>query len=239
MLRRGLNGPLFYEKRLLMKKYLLGALGIILAVPLCFFLMVMREKHTNPVIIYLENKFHHPHRDFLLEAFKEIPNASFKQTALMLGADVGEKDSLLPLQKGYSLMAVDERMIYYEFMIPQYATYKDQITVLPKLDLEVLPELDLVMASFIFPFYTPEKFRETWQAIDEKMNSGGCFVGNFFDPDFEIFSSDERRDMSFHTKAQVMDLLEHYKILRFEEVKKFSEVQKGYEHYYEVLAVKN
>jgi len=174
----------------------------------------MIDKKTDPVIVYLEDKFHNPKRDFLIQVFDQIPQSFPGQVALILGADVAEGDILLPLEKDYTLIAFDGQMIYYDLMIPNYEKYKNKINIIKKLNFETLPTLDLVMASFVLPFFPSEELKPMWSSLDEKIKPGGYFVGNFFDPRFEIFNGKDRKNMSFHTKDEVLDLFKNYEILK-------------------------
>ena len=211
---------------------------ILLTIPIIIFGCVMVDKHTNPFIVYWEDKFHNPKRDFIIQAFEKIPTAIPGQTALMLAADISEKDAILPLQKGYDLIANDTRLIYYDLMIPNYEYYKDKIKIIYDLNFNNMPSLDLVMASFILPFCSSEKFKTTWYSIDQKIKINGYFIGNFFDPDFEIFKGNNRNGMTFHTKQEVLDFFNNYEILKFKEVKQASIKQNGFEYYYEIFARK-
>ncbi len=221
------------------KRVLFLLLSIIIFAPIFLLVYMQAHKNTNPSVVYLENKFKHPNRNFIMQAFAEIPKATPEQVALIMAADIAEGDIILPLERGYNLIAFDTQMIYYDFNIPSNLQNRDKITIVTNLDFAVLPNLDLVMASYILPFYSQGDFQKVWHDIDTKIKPGGYFVGNFFDPSSNIFNGKQIENMSFHTKEQVFALFKNYEILKFAEVSKNLENHNGIEHYYEVLARKN
>jgi hypothetical protein len=205
--------------------------------PVWIFIQIGIDKETNPIVMYLEDKFHHPQRTFIKEAFSEIPQASPNEVALVIAADIAEGDIIFPLQKGYNLIAFDSRLIYYDLIIP--ANYRDKIKIFFKdWDYEALPKLDIVMASFILPLYDSETFQTVWKNINEKIKVNGYFVGNFFDPQHDIFPKKRREGMVFHTKQEVLAIFRDYEILKIQEIRDYLSKPKGNDHYYEVFAKK-
>ncbi|WP_253300208.1 hypothetical protein [Wolbachia endosymbiont of Chironomus riparius] len=199
----------------------------------------MIDKHTNPLVIYLEGKLKSSRRTFIQELFHEIPEASKNQIALVIAADIAEKDMILPLQKGYDLIAFDSQLVYYDLFIPDREKYKDnKIKIFSDWDFNKLPKLDIVMASFILPLYDRETFHTRWNQINNKIKIGGYFIGNFFDPQWNLFSEKKRKNMIFHTKQEILDLLQNYEVIKIQEVKEYSSKLKGNDYYYEVFAKK-
>lgn len=211
----------------------------VVGVPVYFFQAAMKEKQTNPIVIYLENKFHSSDRDVVTQFFTHIPKAPPDGKALVLGALINEKDLIFPLQKNYHVIAVDDRVIFYDLMIPDYKKYKNKVTIIDEPNLDELPEFDLVMARFILPFYSQTSFQTLWRGIDEKLKPNGYFIGNFFDPDLSVFSRATKANMALHTKKQVRDLFDGYAIINLQEIKRAVGNQEGVEHYYDVLARKH
>jgi hypothetical protein len=199
--------------------------------------VVSYEKANNPLVIYLEDKFHNPQRAFIKQSFEKIPPAKAGQMALVIGADIAEGDLSLPLEKGYDLIAFESWLIYYTLIVPNHYPGKVKITT-NNWDFETLPQLDIVMARFILPLYKPEDFPDIWQEIKSKIKINGYFIGNFFDPDWDLFPEETSLTMTFHTKKQVLELFKDYEILALEEVNNSSHKLKGNEHYYEVFARK-
>ncbi len=217
---------------------IITAACLVISAPVYIFFKIIREKETNSVIVYLENKFHNPDRSFMELVFREIPKSPPDGKAFILGAAINQKDVILPLENGYDMIALDSQIIYYEFMTPKRDLYKNKVTMIDRLDFDKIPQLDLVMARFIIPFYSRHRFSHRWKKMQEKIKPGGYFIGNFFHPDFGVFSSEEKADMTFHTKEQVRALFAEYDIFRLQEVKRALFHQEGIEHYYEVVARK-
>jgi tellurite methyltransferase len=180
-------------------------------------------------------------RDFVVKSFKEIPFASKGQVALIIGAEaVPDSDIKLPANKNYNIIAFDEQRILHDVFIPDSSNNYKIIDNWK----EDLPDLDIVMASFVFALHYSKGFNfseKLWHYINSKIKPGGYFIGNFFDPDCKIFDEEFRdKYMSFLTKEQVLFLFKDYDILNFEEVNKPIEIDKKeyIEHYYEVFAKK-
>ncbi|MCX7337669.1 MAG: hypothetical protein NTX76_00055 [Alphaproteobacteria bacterium] len=208
-------------------------LSILLA-PLILIFILSNPIFDSTITTYLNDKFWNQNHDFVTQAFEQIPTARPGQTTLMLAADVSEQDAILPIEKGYTLIAHECMMNSCTFMPPKDSSVK----IIHGFDSESLPDLDVVMARFIFPLYTPEKFEKIWQIIDRKIKPGGYFIGNFFDPQFEIFKDKERKTMSFLGKDEILLLFKNYEIVKMEVVKKISPAQNGLEYYYEIFAKK-
>jgi hypothetical protein len=176
------------------KRAIWGIIFSIIIVIGGLFTSAMLQKKYDPKTVYFEDKFHTRYRDFIKQAFDHIPNAQKGQYALVLGADIAESDTIYPLEKDYNILVMHSGMIqYYDLMIPEEKRYKDKIQFVSSEQIEdfkALPAVNLVMASFILPFYNPEDFDKVWQEIDTKMLVGGYFIGNFFDTRWDILPED-------------------------------------------------
>jgi hypothetical protein len=222
-------------------------LSIILTIAImvgCYFIIIKvfpRDKQNLIYEEYLKTRRSDEKRDFVVKSFKEIPVAANGQVAFIMGAEaVPYVDLELPVNKNYAIIAFDEQRILYDVLIPDSSkNYK----IISNWN-EDLPSLDIVMASFVFLGHYSKGFNlseKLWHYIDSKIKPGGYFIGNFFDPDFNMFDEKFRDNkMSFLTKDQVLFLFKDYDILNFEEVKKPIEIDKKeyIEHYYEVFAKK-
>lgn len=224
------------KSKKLLKWLLLAGTFCIFYIPPFTFIIIMIDKKTNPIVIFLEDKFHKPRREFIVQAFTQIPQAMPGQTALDLAADINESDLIFPLEKGYRLIAIDTQSVYYDLTIPDQQRYASRISIAHKLDIASLPQLDLVMASFILPFYNPARFRQIWQDLTHKIKPGGYFLGNFFGADCSVFP--DSTGVIVHTRQEVTALFDMFRILHIQEVKQKAAKQDGIEHYYEVFAQK-
>lgn len=218
--------------------HLLAILGWgIIGVILLMFLFAAIENFTENTGKKYRYSKHRPSRDFILQAFKEIPQAKAGQIALAWDANINQADTELPLEKGYELIAIDGDWTGFELMIPNHDVYRDKVKIfrLDDLHWDMLPKkVDLVMASFVLLFNSPDAFEK----ITHRLKPGGYFIGNFMDPDNTVFLGKDRDGKSFHTKEQVLALLKGFKILKFKEVQAPCVIPEGMEHYYEVFAQK-
>jgi hypothetical protein len=206
---------------------MIAALGI--------FFTIMHDKETNPYVVYWESHFHQPARPFLKEALTKIPKARQEQKALILAADVAQNDLSLVLEKRYALTLVDQGLIYYDLLLPKGC---EKSLVLKDLEAPALPQVSLVVASFILPFYAPHDFRKAWQTLDRHLDKGGYFIGTFLGPRTTLFGDSKKDTMTYLTKDDVERLLQGYEILLWEARLIPWENPKGVEERIEVMARK-
>lgn len=215
------------------------------------FIHGMYDKMHNPFVVYRESKFHASGRDFLVKAFENIPSAKTGQSAVVLAAEIAEQDLIFPLRKGYHVQAVDYQTIYYDFMPPEDDIYKDKIShisanLTPPLDeipdkfnfSSFAKDCDLMMASFILPFYDPKHFPHMMKSIQNCLKPGGYFIGNFLGPETTLFHN-VKKEINYLTKDEILELFANFKIIELKESKKPHDKLKGIEHLIEVFAVKN
>ncbi|HFS6879507.1 TPA: class I SAM-dependent methyltransferase [Legionella pneumophila] len=197
----------------------------------------------NPWNHYFHKKINDPPRDFIVKGLQNIPSPSSAEVGIDLGAGVGHETYLL-LQKGYNVIAIDNQKAAFDIMLkrPQIIPYKDRLTTyeasFENIDFQKLPSADIVIASFALPFCKPDQFNQFWHKVSHQIKPGGYFIGNTFDPGFTAFKGSARRSMTFHTKAETMNLFKDFNILKFKEVKKPAVQKELFDHYYEVIAIK-
>lgn len=189
---------------------------------------------------YLDTKFKDHERNFVSRSFQKIPIASKGQVVLIMGAEWAPySDRKLPVAKNYDIIAFDDQRFSSDVIVPES---ENSTRIIYNWSAD-LPDLDIVMASFVFESYYSKGlnlFEKLWHYIDSKIKPGGYFIGNFFDPDCKIFDEEFSKGMSFLTKDEVLFLFRNYDIINFEEVKKPLKINKKeiVEHYYEVFARK-
>jgi tellurite methyltransferase len=216
------------------------SIAIIVAILVAIIILYIKSNRWES---YYINKLNEPAREFIVQALKTIPNPKSDEIALDLGAGVGHETRLL-LEKNYNVIALDKEKIAFDFMFkrPEIAQYKDRLKTIVSsfedLDFNLLPDLDMVIASFSMPFVNPKNFEDFWTHLVDKIKSNGYFIGNTFDPGFTTFNEKDRSVMSFHTKQQTIDLLKKFTILSFKEVKEASKSLGKYVHHYEIMAQK-
>jgi tellurite methyltransferase len=194
--------------------------------------------------LYFKNKLNEPVREFVVDAIQKISNNNgTDKIALDLGAGVGH-ETLLLLERGYNVIAIDGQKEAFHFMLqrPEIKKYqahlKTVVSTFENLDFALLPDVDLVVASFSLAFCKPTYFDTFWNNVTRKIKSGGYFVGNTFDPGFTAINKKDRPGMTFHTKAQTEALFKDFKIISLNEVQKEGKVAGACDYYYQVVAQK-
>lgn len=192
---------------------------------------------------YLANKLNEPAREFVVRALQGLPCAKEGQVAFDIGAGVGH-ETLLLLDMGFDVVAIDKQEIAFEFMLKREELIKHQshlktcVCAFEDLDFSLLPDAHIVISSFALPFCHPSHFDTFWQDLSGKIAPGGHFIGNIFDPGFTAFSAKDRRQMTFHTLEQALNLFKNFKILSFKEIREGGKASGTFDHYYEVVAEK-
>lgn len=124
---------------------------------------------------------------------------------------------------------------------PEITKYKSNLKTIisdfETLNFSKLPDTDLIVAMFALPFVSEKKFNTFWQNLINKLKTHGYFIGNLFDPKFNVFKEKDRKNMTFHTKSEVLELFKNFNIILFKEVKIPSESSK-LDYYYEISAQK-
>jgi tellurite methyltransferase len=157
-------------------------------------------------------------RETLLDALDrfEAPGA-----AADLGCGTG-RDTVELLRRGWQVVAIDseEEAGDDERLSTQVAGYEEA----------VLPESDLVNASWALPFCRPELFGVVWDRIVDSIRPGGRFAGQLFGDRDEWSVEDE---MTFHKRAQAEALFRVFELERFDEVEEDGEtVLKNPKHWH-------
>jgi SAM-dependent methyltransferase len=141
-----------------------------------------------------------------LEAFeKEGRSPGF---AVDLGAGEG-RDTLELLKRGWRVLATDANPQAFELLWPRVP--EDQRARLTTEEAEfrdmMLPECDLLNASFALPFCEPADFPGLWRKIVAAIRPGGRFSGQLFG---ERDSWASIPDRSHQTREQVEELFQEF-----------------------------
>ncbi len=202
---------------------------------------------------FMMNQYNNQNRMLISQSMKNIPQAKPGQTALVLAAELADRDLILLLEKGYFVIAVDTWLINFELMITDsvYEKYKTQLRIIngwDRLNFDEIPTIDIVMASFVLPLFDKEGFNSLWNDINKKLKPGGYFIGNFFDPSFFIFkkynknqTETPKKKKTLHTKNEVEALLNEYDNVQIIEVNNAAQQKEKptqIEFYYDVFAKK-
>lgn len=96
-------------------------------------------------------------------------------------------------------------------------------------------EFDIVNANFALPFCTPEHFSIVWSKMTSSMKKGAIFSGQLFGVR-DAWSQDS--SMTFHSNAQIQELLSNFEVLRYSEVEKempLSTSEMKHWHFYAII----
>jgi tellurite methyltransferase len=151
-----------------------------------------------------------PPREILLSAISYLHN---KNTAIDIGAG-SLNDSRYLLEQGFDVTAIDKSpLITEEAQSINNEKFHAFNTSCEKYN---FPEnsFDLASAMFSLPFVEPESFDYVFDKIKKSLNPSGVFCGQFFG-DKDEWSSD--RNMTFHTKYQIEELLKDFEIISIDE----------------------
>jgi len=161
--------------------------------------------------------------------------------AMDLGAG-GGRDSLELLRQGWSVDAVDNSSTSIELLNTHRATQPKLNVIQSSFEtLAVAPSTyDLITGSYALPFCDPEAFEKFWPKLIAALKPGGVISVELFGVN-DTWNKPESK-MTFHTRAQVENLLQGLKVevLREEEKDQpdFSGANKHW-HIFTVIARKS
>ena len=156
-------------------------------------------------------------RETLLQALDAFEAAGRPPgQAVDLGCGAG-RDTFELLRRGWRVIAVDAEPAAIGLLLdnPDAAAAEGRLeTAVTRFADARWPEADLVNASVSLPFCRPDEFERTWARIVGSLGRGGRFCGQLFgDRDGWAPAA----DMTFHSRAQVDELLEGLDVERVEE----------------------
>ena len=150
--------------------------------------------------------------------------------AIDLGCGDGT-DTLFLLENGWQVLAIDGEAKAFDRLqakVPDELKEK-LLTQVARFEEATLPLADLIYASLTLPFCHPVHFAELWQKIEQSLGRNGRFAGQFFGVND---SWAENRHMTFHTRAEVMDMLTQFEIEHFDEEDKPGRSASGPKHWH-------
>jgi SAM-dependent methyltransferase len=156
--------------------------------------------------------------------------------AVDLGCGDGT-DSLALLDRGWSVLAIDVEpagLGALEARIP--ATVAGRVRILRSSFADtVLPPAHLIHAGFSLPFCPPGQFRAVWAQVRGALVPGAIFAGQLFGTR-DTWAGDP--GMTFHTRAEVRNLLAGLEILELHESERDGEAYSGPKHWhiFDILA---
>lgn len=173
---------------------------------------------------YIKTKTGNP-RPLLIRALKYVKNRNF---ALDLGCGVGN-DTIFLQENNFLVTSVDSS--------PAVKKYLSEAIISTFADFSFpVDKYDIVNAEYSLPFNPPETFFEVFSKLTNSLKSGGIFVGQFFGNDDEWLGY---KNMTFHTKAEVLELLKPYEVHFFKEIKENRALASGdlkFWHLFNIIA---
>lgn len=153
-----------------------------------------------------------PPRETLLFALDRFEAPGF---AVDLGCGDG-RDTVELLRRGWQVLGIDGEVQAIERLVnrPDLQGEGLQTQVARFESLSLPPNVDLINASFCLHFCPSAHFLELWEKIGMALRSGGRFAGHLIG---ERDSWALKPEISFHTRAQIEQLLAPFAVEYLEE----------------------
>lgn len=150
---------------------------------------------------------------YFIENFETIPENSIE-----LGCGAGN-DTVYLIKKGWNVTAIDREDVE-ERIKKRLNDEEKQKFIFRKQKFEnlELKENKLIVANYCIPFCNKKCFKELWNKIEKSIKKDGYFVGNFFGNNDEWAKT--KKDMTFLTKEEVLNLFKEFEIKNFKEIEK-------------------
>ncbi len=144
------------------------------------------------------------------------------------------KDSRYLLEQGFNVTVVDRDPLVAQ-MAKDLSTEKLHVVIADFKDVDFgVNQYDIASAMFSLPFVSPDVFEMVFRNIQTSLIKGGIFCGQFFGVRDEWSSN---ANMTFHTKAQVEDLLSDMDIFSCVEKEKDGKTANGTPKHWHVFHV--
>jgi tellurite methyltransferase len=157
-------------------------------------------------------------RDTLLRALELF--GSRRGVAVDLGCGTG-RDTLELLRRGWRVVAVDGEEEAIARLLAGAGDAPELTTKVARFDEFRFPATELVNSSFALPFCPPGGFPTVWNRIGDCLSAGGRFSGHLFgdrDDWARTGGSPAKGEITFHTRAEVEELVRPFDVELFEEV---------------------
>lgn len=184
---------------------------------------------------YYENTKNRPTSALLIKALEYVKS---KNKAIDIGGGATLKDARYLLSLGFETTIIDKEEIVAasakEIRSEKFHYY---ITSFADFDFPE-NEYDIASAMYALPFNSPEDFDRIFENIKKSLVKDGIFCGQFFGNNDEWHLNPK---MSFHSKKQVIRLLDGMEIIFLEEKEYDGKIANGspkHWHLFDVIARK-
>lgn len=185
---------------------------------------------------YIDKTKDTPPRPWLV---KSIPYLSAKDNALDMGAG-SLNDTKFLIENGFGKVDVLDLNDLPESFKKEIPPDKVNFIISSFEDYNFpVSHYDLVNAQFSLPFTDPKSFNRVFSSMKKSLKKGGIFVGQFFGTKDEW--NDGTRNITFHTKDQVQNLMTGFKWIEFLEEEKDAKPVIGeikHWHIFHVIGIK-
>jgi len=171
---------------------------------------------------------------FALDQFDRIRSAHGR-LAVDLGSG-GGRDVIEMLRRDWSVIAIDAEAAAAAALtarddLPEGAVLETRVATFED---AVWPGCDLVNSSFALPLCAPDGFAAVWEKICMSLKTGGRFSGQLYGT---RDSWAGRSGMTFHTRAEVDELLSGFDVEFFEEEEDDSVTPRGESKHWHVFHI--
>jgi SAM-dependent methyltransferase len=213
---------------------------VLFIISLCVILAKVQQGKWDK---YYHNKLNTPPRELLVKAlqFFDTPGC-----AIDIGCGVGN-EAVYMANAGWHVWAVDAEPYAIELLQQRKDISNPSYLTAAVADFEknttwdLLPQADLINASYALPFCNNLHFKNTWASIEHKLKPGGRFVGQFFGTKYKGFTEQEKKQMTFLKHDDVLQLFQDFDIEYFQEMENNDISGTGqviYSHIFDVIAKK-
>ena len=183
-----------------------------------------------------------PPRRSLLAALERFARDD-RQMAPGLAVDLGcggGTDTIELLRRGWRVLAIDAEPHAIEFLRHRSDLHNSEQleTQVSRLEQATWPTADLINASAVLPFLTPDSLDDVWVRIVRSLRASGRFAGHFFG-NRDAWATLPGR--SHHTREQVESLFSSFEIEYLDEREYDGETALGapkHWHIFEIAALK-
>lgn len=165
-----------------------------------------------------------------------IKNIKYKSgIATELGCGIGN-DTIYLIKNNWKVIAIDkenlEERIRNRLKDDEQKRLKFQKQYFETIELQ---KSNLIIANYSLPFCNKNKFEELWNKIKTNIIKDGYFIGTLFGINDDW--NEEKTEMTFLEKEQVLKLFKEFEIIKFKEIEKDGLTRLGKEKHWHIFTI--